>query len=87
MGDPDYWMQLVANIGDRKTVFIQPKDGSITGAAVLAAVAAGLYPDERTASKAMIPDGKTYLPDAEATVCQKTYASYKRLYPALKELF
>lgn len=87
MGDPDYWMQLVADTADRSTVFIQPKDGSITGASVLAATAAGLYPDERTASKAMIPEGKVYTPGTAAEGCRRAYATYKRLYPALKELY
>ena len=88
MGDPDFWMQVIADAGGRPVNYIVPQDGSITGAAVLAAAAAGIYPDAREASKAMISEGGRYEPDQQRMPgYRKNYSRYQRIYPALKDIF
>ena len=47
------------------------------GAAVCAAVCAGIYPDLRTAAKAMTGDGAVYEPDPTATaVYREKYGKF-----------
>ena len=63
----------------------QPESAAF-GAAILAAVAAGLYPDVRTACEKMVKVQPLLQPEQEALYAA-VYKRYHALYPALKEQF
>ncbi len=63
-------------------------DAPALGCAVLAAVAAGLYPDIRVAAAAMVSVDKVIEPDPQRhQLYQEILQRYKALYPALRPGF
>ena len=58
-----------------------------SGAAILAAVAAGWYPSVAAACEAMVEVTGTTEPGPQAGAYEAAYAVYRDLYPALKESF
>lgn len=77
----EHYMQLLADITRRKVTTSEAEQTGALGSAVFAAVAAGLYPDVRTAAVAM-SDVKVdaYVPREEAS------ARYDELYAVYAEL-
>ena len=72
-------------LGIPVTLNLEPEASSL-GAAVAAAVAAGIYPDTASASSAMVHDGRTYEPRAGFTglaeeMGQQYYAQVAQDYP------
>jgi xylulokinase len=79
------WRQVVADALGVPLVATATTEGAAYGAAVLAATAAGWYPDAREASAAMVRPGERTDPgDADYAAA---YASFDRLYPALATEF
>ena len=66
----------------------QTEQGPGYGAAILAMVGAGLYPDVKTACDALVHVAMTVEPDPELTKrYQERYEKFSRIYPACKQLF
>ena len=64
---------------------VQVPESPALGAAILAGVAAGVYPDVPSASAALVRPGEALLPDAERSAAYEPYYRlYESLYPALK---
>ncbi|MFN8452789.1 MAG: xylulokinase, partial [Anaerolineae bacterium] len=61
-------------------------EGAAYGAALLAAVGAGAFPDVATACKTAIRTGEATEPQNPEAYTQ-AYRNYRALYPALKETF
>jgi xylulokinase len=62
----------------------QVTDAACLGAAILAGVAAGVYPDFATAVKNTVRLKRRVKPDKrDAAAYEKRYQLYKQLYPAL----
>jgi xylulokinase len=80
------WRQIMADILNTPLATTNSTEGAAFGAALLAAVGAGLYPDVPTACRATIQTGEITAPAAPDHYTQ-AYANYQALYPALKELF
>ena len=58
------------------------------GAAILAMVGAGVYPDVKTACEDLIRVSETVEPDPEqAALYQERYEKFSQIYPACKALF
>ncbi|GAC1313835.1 MAG: gluconokinase [Mucilaginibacter sp.] len=80
----ELWVQTLADITGKKLVIVQSEDASAIGAAFMALKYTGNineYPSQGTA------DLKTFIPDPEnAAVYKRNFATYKRLYPALKDV-
>lgn len=77
-----FYMQTMADITRRPiTVSLSDQTGAL-GSAIFAAVAAGVYPDVRSAAAAMSHTKKeAYVPDEEnAAVYDRLYGVYKELY-------
>jgi xylulokinase len=82
------WRQIMASVLNAEVVTVNTTEGAAYGAALLAGVGAGAWKDVATACRDVVkitgstqPDGsqvKTYL---------ASYELYRKLYPALKELF
>ncbi|MDR3146506.1 MAG: ribulokinase [Treponema sp.] len=74
-------MQIVSDVLNRPINVLENDQCVALGAAIFAAVAAGLYPDITTAQNALCPRvEKTYIPNAErAAVYNSLYRRYKTL--------
>ena len=82
------WLQLTTDIMGIPLYTVNTGESSAFGAAILAAVGAGTYPDVPTACANMIRRVDTIQPNAQAVSdYERLYPSFRALYPALKETF
>ena len=82
------WRQMMANVLGIPLDIPQTEQGPGYGAAILAMVGAGLYPDVKTACDALVHVAMTVEPDPELTKrYQERYEKFSRIYPACKQLF
>lgn len=82
------WRRIMASVLDSELVTVNTAEGAAFGAALLAGVGAGAWPDVLTACRQTIQiTGKTE-PEADMVrAYEKGYSIYRDLYPALKPLF
>lgn len=81
------WRQILADVLNVELVTVNTTEGAAYGAALLAGVGAGAWPDVDTASKACISLTGSTLPQAEAVAkYEAVYAQYRALYPTLREI-
>jgi xylulokinase len=80
------WRQLLADIFQREITWSVVREAAAVGAAQLAGVVAGFFPDARSASQVFIrPSAHTILPDPDRSVIyEESYRAFSDLYPALK---
>ncbi len=79
------WRQIQADIYEHEVEIIAADEGAAYGAALLAGVGAGLWPDVDTACSAAVKVEKKVSPQPRnAPVLRESYAAFRRLYPALK---
>lgn len=82
------WRQMLTDILGMPLYTINTTEGAAFGAAILAAVGAGAYPDVPSATEAMIRRVDQTDPDPEGVaVYEALYPAYRALYPALKDSF
>lgn len=82
------WRQILANSFGVDLVTVNADEGAAYGAALLAAVGSGIWPDVPTASRQLIQIIGSTEPQSEHTaVYDQQYAIYRALYPALQETF
>ena len=74
------WSQIKADIYQKPVVTFQVFEGSVLGAAILAGVGAGAYPDERSGAEQTIHLGPTFQPDDSAK------ARYDYLFDMFKDM-
>ena len=72
---------------ERGKMICRTAEGVATGAAILAAVAAGWYPTVEAACEAMVEVTETTAPGPDAGAYDAAYAVYRSLYPLLKDTF
>ena len=84
-----FWQQMFADIYGCKVSAPVSAEGPALGAAILAGVGVGLYPDVPAACDAIIAlKDEIKMPDASAGVkYRQFYNIYRSLYPALREQF
>lgn len=80
------WRQILADVIGAPLVTTNSTEGAAFGAALLAAVGAGIYPDVGAACAAAIRLTGETVPNPAADYA-RPYAAYRGLYPALKESF
>lgn len=79
------WRQIIADILGVELVTTNASEGPAFGAALLAAVASGVYPSVQEACAATIHVVERTEPNpATASMYANTYETYRALYPALK---
>jgi len=84
----DLWRHIQADILRHEVCTVVGDHGAAYGAALLAAVAAGVYPTVRDAVDATISTVHTVTPDpTHSDVYDGYYAAYRRLYGALRAEF
>ncbi|MDE0610045.1 MAG: xylulokinase [Anaerolineaceae bacterium] len=82
------WRQLTTDIMDLPLYRVNTSEGAAFGAAILAAVGAGAYPDVPAACGAMVQRLDESLPQPELVARYRDiYPVYRRLYPSLAPLF
>ncbi len=82
------WRQILADIFDAELATVNTTEGAAYGAALLAGVGAGVWPDVRAACDAVISvTGVTTPAPAGVEAYRGPYQLYRGLYPALKPTF
>ncbi|MCC6615427.1 MAG: xylulokinase [Anaerolineae bacterium] len=82
------WLKLTTDIMGIPLYTINTNEGSAFGAAILAAVGAGMHASVPEACRQMVRKVDTTEPDpATAAEYEKLYAIFRDLYPALKETY
>jgi xylulokinase len=81
------WRQILADVLNVELVTVNTTEGAALGAALLAGVGAGAWPDVDTACERCIGLTGSTSPKAEsAAKYEPLYAQYRALYPALKDI-
>lgn len=83
------WLQLQADIFNRPVYRSQTREAAAVGAAMLAGIGAGIYPNAQQAIEAVVHLEETVIQPNAARVQQydAIYQQFKRLYPAQKEFY
>jgi len=82
------WRQILADVLGSELVTVNTTEGAAYGAALLAGVGAGIWPDGETACRETVRVTGSTTPNADAVaVYEKAYGVYRGLYPALKGSF
>lgn len=82
------WSKITSDICGCEILFPKEADTCCVGAAMLAAVGYGVYPDYKTAGENMIKYSETIKPDKTVEkFYNEKYAKYKRGFSLLKEFF
>jgi xylulokinase len=82
------WRQILADVLGAELVTVNTTEGAAYGAALLAGVGAGIWPDGETACDATVQiTGSTPPQPAQVEAYASPYAQYRQLYPALKPIF
>jgi xylulokinase len=82
------WRQIIADTLGAELVTVNTTEGAAFGAALLAGVGVGVWPDVDTACAQTIVVRDPVSPDPENTeIYQSLHEQYQQLYPALKPTF
>jgi xylulokinase len=82
------WRQILASALGAELVTVNTTEGAAYGAALLAGVGAGNWPDVASACRAAVKVTGSTVPDpAQVEAYAKSYPLYQSLYPALKPSF
>lgn len=81
------WKQILADVLNVELVTVNTTEGAAFGAALLAAVGAGVYPDVDTACNRTIEITAHTEPGASQRIYETLYPIYQDLYPALRPSF
>ena len=82
------WRQILADVLGSELVTVNTPEGAAYGAALLAGVGAGVWPDGESACAATIRVTGSTTPNPDATAAyHNIYELYQGLYPALRATF
>jgi len=82
------WRQILADVLDAELVMVNTTEGAAYGAAILAGVGSGAWPNVETACSQLIKIVDRVVPDKSRTDhYRRMHERYKDLYPALKPAF
>ncbi len=83
-----FWQQLFADILDQRVAILETQEGSAYGAALLAMIGSGEYPNAVEISKVAVKEVSSKEPQRDAArFYRNRYDVYESLYPALKTAF
>jgi xylulokinase len=84
----DFWCQMIADVMHTKVVKLENDAGPAYGAAILAAVGAGVFPSVSEACDKIIKTTEEYIPNSQNEMqYDQKYETFSKLYPSLKDLF
>jgi xylulokinase len=81
------WRQILADVLGAELVTVNTTEGAAYGAALLAGVGAGAWPDVAAACAATVRITGRTPPGPAAATYDQIYPSYRHLYPALSPTF
>jgi xylulokinase len=82
------WRQILADVLGVELVTVNTTEGAAYGAALLAGVGAGIWPDVEAACRATISvTGKTAVDAEQHQRYERYYPAYRQLYPLLAPWF
>ena len=82
------WRKIFANVLGIPLDMVKTEQGPGYGGAMLAMVGCGLFPNVQAAADALVELASETLPDPEiAARYEEQYRKFRKIYPALKELF
>lgn len=81
------WQQIIADVLGVPLVNVNTTEGGAFGAALLAMVGVGAFPDVASACDATIQTSQRVEPGASADYYAQQHITYQALYPALQTLF
>lgn len=82
------WLQMLSDVVGLPLRTVGPSEGAPLGAAMLAAVGAGVFPSVVDAGKKWLTDLESVNPDGTLrSAYDEAYGRYRELYPALREMF
>ena len=81
------WKQILADVLGATLVSTNSTEGAAYGAALLAAVGAGIHPNVVSACESAIATSDAVTPGENRSAYDAPYALYAQLYPALKQTF
>jgi len=81
------WRQILADAFNTRIVTVNATEGAAYGAALLAGVGAGVYPDVATACKTALRQTSATEPGPAVAAYDAYYPCFRQLYPALKPSF
>lgn len=83
-----FWMQMLSDVFGVRVNCVESAEGPALGAAILAGVGTGAYPDFKTAARQAVRMGRSYKPTSKGQRdYQPVYEKFRTLYPALKPHF
>jgi xylulokinase len=81
------WLQIIADVLGVELVIVNTTEGAALGAALLAGVGAGMWPNVNIACEQAVHITGRTAPSPHTGVYEKVYPLYQNLYPALKDEF
>ncbi len=82
------WRNIISNVLNLPLQRMETDEGPALGGAILAIVAAGVYPDVSSACKIIVAKGKLEYPGPSLVKhYDEKYEKYQRLYPLLQDLY
>ncbi len=82
------WKQIFANVLNMSIDTVETEEGPSYGGAILAAVACGQWKDVDSAVRELVAVKETVEPEPNiAALYNERYEQFRRIYPAVKELF
>ena len=82
------WRQIQADIYGREVEIVAAEEGAAYGAAILAGTGAGAWTSVEEACDKVVRVASRITPDREGLqVMQRAYATYRKIYPALRQVF
>ena len=81
------WRQILADVLDAELTIPSTTEGAAFGAAVLAAVGVGWFPDVVSATSALVRTTPAAGPGPRRAAYAEAHVAYRALYPALAPLF
>jgi len=82
------WRQIMADVMASELVTVNTTEGAAYGAALLAGVGAGVWQDVKSACQQTVKITGSTMPDAQGVATSEPYyQQFRKLYPALKEVF
>ena len=81
------WLQIQANVFNKKVISLKIEEGPSLGATIIAAVSLGWFDSFEDAVKVIVKEKECYYPNAESVEAYKeAYSHYRRVYENIKNI-
>jgi len=81
------WRQILADVLQTEIATVSTAEGAAYGAAMLAAIGAGQFPDAQSAAGAWVTATPSAEPGGSVALYRELHGAYRELYPALAPFF